>query len=395
MRKLITVIALLAMVCVPVKAQERPLVSPEDSLRSLVGRLFPTANPNVNAHMNLEFYTSAAAYFTDGHFDEAAFKLNRVRMEILGSFSKDFSYRFRQSFNKYSNPHPLDKLPSSIEYAYVKWEPSTKFNMTVGKQFLSLGGYEFHLNSMKVNEFCEFNDNVSAYLAGVKASVNFTPNQELVLQFLNNRSSDDDDVYVFGRPETLEQAKVPVISTLNWNGWFADRAVQLRYATAWGQQTVGRNALYLTAGNIYEKGPIIAYLDFMYTRQGLDAMGIVSSLQGTAVENPLTAQYTEYFAVIGDIDYRFHSDWNAYIKGAYETAGVYKDNGVFEKGLYRTSWNAQACLEYFPMRNSELKLFVHLLYKGHKLTERARALGGNSPDKQRVTLGFVYTIPVF
>lgn len=395
MRKLMTFIAFLAMMCVSVKAQEEPLVSPEDSLRSLVGRLFPTANPNVKAHMNLEFYTSAAAYFTNGHFDEAAFKLNRVRMEILGSFSKDFSYHFRQSFNKYSNPHSLDNLSSSIEFAYVNWKPSAKFNMTVGKQFLSLGGYEYYLNAMKVNEFCEFNNNVSAYQAGITASINFTPNQELVLQLLNNRSSDDNDVYVFGRPEALEKAKVPVISALNWNGWFADRTVQLRYAAAWGQQTVGRNVLYLTAGNIYEKAPIIAYLDFMYSRQGLDAMGVVSSLQGAAIENPVTAQHTEYFAIIGDIDYRFHSDWNVYLKGAYETAGVYKDNGAFAKGLYRTSWNAQTCLEYFPMHNSELKLFVHLLYKGHSLTKRARALGGSSPDTQRVTLGLVYTIPVF
>ena len=46
----------------------------------------------------------------------------------------------------------------------------------------------------------------------------------------------------------------------------------------------------------------------------------------------------------------------------------YKTNGPFEKGLYRTTWNVQACVEYFPMRNSELLIFAHLLYKGHHLT---------------------------
>lgn len=386
---------LLVVACLPIKAQEEALISEEDSIRSLVGRLFPSANPHVKAHMNLEFYTSAAAYFTEGHFDEAAFKLNRVRMEILGSFSKNFSYHFRQSFNKYSNPYALDNLSSSIEFAYMNWKPSEKFNMTVGKQFLSLGGYEYYLNAMKVHEFCEFNNNISVFQAGVGGAYNFTPDQELVLQLLNNRSSDDKDNYLYGRPAELEKAKIPVISALNWNGLFADRTVQLRYAAAWGQQTVGRNVLYLTAGNIYEKGPIIAYLDFMYSRQGLDAMGIVSNLQGAVVENPQTAQYTEYFSIIGDFDFRFHRDWNTYVKGAYETAGVYQDNGVFEKGLYRTSWNAQAALEYYPMHNSELKIFAHFLYKGHSLTKRAKALGGESPDTQRITLGLVYTIPVF
>ena len=104
---------------------------------------------------------------------------------------------------------------------------------------------------------------------------------------------------------------------------------------------------------------------------------------------------TEYLSIIADFDYRIHPNWNVYVKGAYETAGVYETNGWFEKGLYRTTWNLQGCVEFFPMRNSELKIFGHLLHKGHKLTERARALGAVSPDTQRISVGLVYTIPVF
>jgi len=55
----------------------------------------------------------------------------------------------------------------------------------------------------------------------------------------------------------------------------------------------------------------------------------------------------------------------------------------------------QACVEYFPMRNSELLIFAHFLYKGHHLTRRAQALGGMSPDTQRISIGLVYSIPVF
>ena len=153
MRKLIGLIAWLMMLCLPVQAQENPLV---------------TSKPDVSAHMNLEFYTSAAAYFTERNFDEAAFKINRVRLEILGSFSKEFNWHFRQSFNKYSNPHALDNLSSAIEYAYVNWKPSDKFNLTVGKQFVAMGGYEYYLNSNKVREFSEFNDYVAAYQAGIQ-----------------------------------------------------------------------------------------------------------------------------------------------------------------------------------------------------------------------------------
>lgn len=378
-----------------VKAQEEPLVTPNDSIQSLLNRLLPSVDPHVSAHMNLEFYTSAAAYFTEGNFDEAAFKINRVRMEILGSFSKEFSWHFRQSFNKYSNPYALDNLSSSIEYAYVTWKPSNQFNVTVGKQFVSLGGYEYYLNANKIREFSEFNDCVSAYQAGLSATYNFSPTQELVFQITNLRNGEDEDTYLYGRPEGMEKAKVPVIGTLNWNGMFADNSIQLRYAASWGQQADKRNILYLTAGNVYEKGPVIAYLDVMYSRQGLDAMGIISDMQGPAISAPATAMNTEYLSFIADFDYRIHPNWNVYVKGTYETAGVYKANGPFEKGLYRTTWNLQGCVEFFPMHNSELKIFGHLLHKGHKLTDRARALGAVSPDTQRISFGLVYTIPVF
>ncbi|MBQ8875763.1 MAG: hypothetical protein IJY60_10775, partial [Bacteroides sp.] len=214
MRKLITILILCMGACLPMQAQDPALVTPDDSIKSLLNRLLPTVNPEVSAHMNLEFYTSAAAYFTEGNFDEAAFKINRVRMELLGSFSKEFNWHFRQSFNKYSNPHALDNLSSSIEYAYVNWKPTEKFNLTVGKQFVSLGGYEYYLNSNKIREFSEFNDYVAAYQAGVSATFNFSPTQELVLQVTNLRNGKDEDTYVYGRPEGIAKAKIPVISTL-------------------------------------------------------------------------------------------------------------------------------------------------------------------------------------
>lgn len=116
------------------QAQEQPLISPDDSIRSLVGRLFPNSNPDISAHMNLQFSTSGVANFVEGDLEDASFKLNRVKLEILGSFSKQFSYHFRQSFNKYSNPHSLDNLSSSIEYALVNWKMSDKFTLNVGNK---------------------------------------------------------------------------------------------------------------------------------------------------------------------------------------------------------------------------------------------------------------------
>lgn len=375
-------------------AQE-PLVNPDDSTRTLLERITRNDRTIPTANMNLQFYTSGAAYLTEGKLDEAAFKLNRVRLEILGTFSDRFSYHFRQSFNKYSNPYSLDNLSSSVEYALVKWDMSRRFALTVGKQVIALGGYEYYVNAIKVREFSDFNNNINCYQAGVTGTLNLSPTQELVLQVLNNRSGSDEDVYSFGLPEQVEKAKIPILSTVNWNGLFFDRQLELRYAASWGQLANKKNLYYLTAGNILKTGPITAYVDLMYSREGLDSKGILSNLTDPEKFTPVTAQNASYFTVIADFDYRLHPNWNIYVKGAYETSSIYKSNGFFEKGLYRRTWNAQACVEYFPMKNSELLIFLHFLYKGNQLTGHSKAIGAVSPDTQRISLGLVYSIPVF
>lgn len=231
-----------------------------------------------SASMNLQFYTSAAAYLTDGKLDEAAFKINAVRLEILGDFGEDFSYHFRQSFNKYSNPHVLDNLSSSVECALVNWNMNKRFTLTVGKQALQLGGYEYWVNSIKVREFSDFNNNVACYQAGVNGAVNLSPTQQLNLQIVNNRSGDEDETFLYGRPEEVGKVRVPMLSTANWDGYFFDRGLNLRYSVSWGQLADKRNILYLTAGNVWKKGPVVAYVDLMYSREGLDSKGLISEL---------------------------------------------------------------------------------------------------------------------
>lgn len=381
--------------CKTLLCAQEPLVNPADSSRTLVERITKNKKSIPSASMNLQFYTSGAAYLTEGKLDEAAFKLNRVRLEILGTFNECFSYHFRQSFNKYSNPYSLDNLSSSVEYAFVKWDISRKFALTVGKQVMDLGGYEYYVNAIKVREFTDFNNNINCYQAGATGTLRFSPTQELNLQVLNNRSGSDEDTYSYGLPEGVEKTKLPVLSTVNWNGYFFQKVLQLRYAASWGQLARKKNLYYLTAGHIVETGPVIAYIDLMYSREGIDSKGILSNLPDWNDRDPVTAQNASYFTVIANFDYRVHPNWNIYVKGAYETSGIYEANGIYPEGLYRRTWNAQACLEYFPMKNSELLIFFHLLYKGNHLTGVGKSTGALSPDTQRISLGLVYSIPVF
>jgi hypothetical protein len=208
---------------------------------------------------------------------------------------------------------------------------------------------------------------------------------------VNHRSGTDNDTYLFGLPAGVEPTKFPLLATANWTGWFADKAITLMYSASAGQLAKGKNIYYLMCGNIYEKGPVLAYLDVLYQRSGLDNQHRITTLSNM----PVTAQNAQYLTVIANFDYRFHPKWNGYVKGAYETAGVYEDNGIFTAGRYMTAWNAQGCLEWFPFEEEAgFKVFAHYVYKGFDLTDRALAIGGSKPHTQRISLGIQYIIPV-
>ena len=86
MKRLLLSCCILLCVVLTLKAQEQPLISPDDSIRSLVGRLFPNSNPNLSAHMNLQFSTSGVANFIEGDLEDASFKLNRVKLLSVNNF---------------------------------------------------------------------------------------------------------------------------------------------------------------------------------------------------------------------------------------------------------------------------------------------------------------------
>lgn len=368
----------------------------EDELPTMVERIIERRDSVMNdgykirkikSHINLEFASSANAYFSAGQFDEMSFKMNRVRLEIYGRLNDHLSYHFRQSFSSYNNVNTVENLPSSIEYANLKWRFNDKFDLVVGKQFLAVAGYEGYVNGLLVREFSEFNNNFAIFQTGVKAAAYLTPDQHLYFQVVNHKTGLED----YGLPVGVEPSKFPLLASACWMGWFADGALNLQYSASAGQLAKGKNIYYLMCGNVYEKGPILAYLDVLYQRSGLDNQHRISSLSPV----PSVAQNIQYLTVIGNVDYRFHPKWNGYLKGAYETAGIYEDNGPFVKGRMMNAWNAQACLEWFPFEEDKgFKVFAHYVYKGFDLTENAKALGATKPHTQRISLGIQYIIPV-
>ncbi len=366
---------------------------PCDSITSIVERVM---DKKIKATFNVDFCTSLNGYFTEGDFDGASLKLNRLRLDLKGGISEQFSFRVRQSFNKSYSKNSTENVPNSLEYANIQWHPNPGFKLTVGKQFLAIAGYEALANSMYVREFADFNDNLNFYRLGITGAIKLDQerNHELQLQVANNRGGTDADIYSNGLPAGIEPTKLPFITSVCWNGYFDDKAWNLIYAASVAPVAKGKNLYYLSCGNIYEKGPVFAYLDVMYSREEIDTQQRITSLQSGGLV-PVTVQNAEYLSFIAKFEYKFNSKWSAYVKGAYETSGIFEENGIFGAGRYMTNWNAQASVEWVPFEKDKgFKLFAHYLYKGYSLEGPAAFLNAYVPDIQRVSLGAIYAIPV-
>lgn len=374
-------------------AQE-PLVTPGEGT-TLVEKLTGEDKPLLSSHMNLQFNTMASVPFTNGKLDNAHFSINGVRMEIHGKFHEQFNYYFRQSYTRNFIPMEVDNVSMAVEQMKIGWNVHPRLQLEIGKQCMQLGGYEFWVAANRVRFYSDFNSTMSSYQTGINAAIGLHPNHTLNLQFLNYRLATEEAYYVYGLPAGITLTEAPFISVLNYDGYFADRALNLRYAVAGGPLAKGRPQVFVTMGNTWEKGPILAYLDLMYAYEGLDSKGLISTLSARRPEGGTTAQYASYLSAIANFDYRINSHWNLYVKGAYETARVLRSNACYQKGLYTRTWSAQACAEYFPIQGEDFRVFMHFLYKKSGTTRLAQSIGAADQDAQRISIGLEYVIPVF
>lgn len=374
-------------------AQSEPMISSGEE--SLLERLTGGQRKVDWADMNIQFCSAVDASFQNGKLDEAAFKVHRIRLEVLGGFHEKFTYHFRQSLNQYTTPNiPLDNLSGSVELAMVGWQLNDKWKLTAGKQPVQFSGYECWVNAIKVRHYSDFNNTIPCYQAGVNVAYKMNDSHEFNFQLTNNRNGDSNDQFMYGLPEDVEATKIPLLATVNWDGYFVDHAMQLRYSLSYGQLAKNKNVFYFTCGNVWDKKPFLGYVDFMYSCEGIDSKGLIS---GVTVQDGVgqTLSDVDYFTTIFNLDYRVASHWNLYVKGVYEQGNVFKSSGDISAGTYRRVWNAQLCAEYYPLKNSELLCYLHLLYKNVHLTERATRWGAESYNQQRISLGLVYTLPVF
>lgn len=340
----------------------------------------------------LNTQASFNAYFTDGRLDETAFKLNQFRIEATGNINHWIYYRWRQALNAGNEAQRLDNLPTSIDYAAVGFRLDPRFSFFIGKQTTAFGGFEFDANPIEIYEYSDMLNYVHCFLTGIDFAWQLTAGQEIRFQIVDSRTGSIEDM--FGElPEGLEKSKTPLGYSLNWNGRLWKGLVDTRWSASIFNDIRDKYMYYYAAGTRLNGKKIDLYFDFMYSREGIDRKGMISRI---LYENGLKerALDTEYLSYVTKMNYRFRPKWNVFLKGMYETASVSRNHATTGRGKYRTAYGYVGGIEFYPLEEN-LHFFFTYVGRNYEFTERAEAFGVVDYRTQRLSLGFIYKIPVY
>ncbi|WP_321436948.1 porin [uncultured Bacteroides sp.] len=336
--------------------------------------------------------------FSNGDHQISNFYMRQFRIEAKGKINDWLSYRWRQRLNRpNTGSGNIDNLPTSIDVAGIGVKVTNDFSMFIGKQCAAYGGIEFDLNPIEIYEYSDMIDNMSNFLTGVNFAYNLNPNHQLQFQILNSMNNSFENTYNVGSTG-VKQSQVPLVYTLNWNGNFFDNAFKTRWSASLMSEAKGRYVHYYALGNEFTQGKFNMFFDFMYSNEELDRNGIMRDIvNSTYYKDNVNASY---LSLVTKMNYRFAPKWNAFVQGMYETASLKKNLKDmfgpidFVKGKYQTSYGYFAGLEYYPME-SNLHFFLTYVGRAYQFTDRAKALGADKANTNRISLGFIYQLQMF
>ena len=347
-----------------------------------------------NLYMNMHGAFDAK-FNQDGRngLSEGVFNMRQLRIEAKGRVNDWLSYRWRQRLNRSNDGNGMiDNLPNSIDIAAIGIQLNDKLSLTAGKQCAAYGGFEFDANPIEIYQYSELINNMSNFMTGVMLTYDVTPTQQWQLQILDSRNNSQDDTYGPG----LEESRLPLVYTLNWNANMFDNAWQTRWSASVLEETHGNYMYYVALGNQFNfSSRCNMYVDLMSSFEQVDRKGIMTNMCGGRDAFGAHNMYnTMYNSLVTKINYRVAPKWNVFAKGMLESAGIYKENDAMGKGNYRTSLGYLAGVEYYPM-DTNLHFFLTYVGQTNFFTERAKALGNSDYSTQRVSLGFIYQLPLF
>ena len=184
----------------------------------------------------------------DGVYD-THFQGDYFNFHFKGHLTDNITFRIRQRMNKKIDEHnPFN----ATDFLWIKWQATPKWSVTLGKQGILVGGYEFDSPPIEVYYYSAFLSHLYQYYAfGVSATYTYAPDQTVSIQFAPSPvSSGLQDAYSYnlywsGRPSKY------------WKTLWSANIVEDQYH---------RKMSYIALGNKFPLGALVLDLDLMTAR---------------------------------------------------------------------------------------------------------------------------------
>jgi hypothetical protein len=317
--------------------------------------------------------TSLNNYFEDGKYTSGKFTVGQFRLEIKGEVLKDkVFFRFRDRYTKGTEPQSVDDISRSTDLAYIGYRISPKTSIVMGKLCAAWGGYEFDLNPIDIYQYNDIVDAADNFLAGVQFNWQASAAHGFSLQVLNSRTRSFEEIY--DSIPGIKEAKFPAAYVANWQGSFAGG----KFRTLWSfsifqeaQTDKPVNMYYLALGNQLTTGKLLLQYDFKWSREDLDRTFIVSDLVPDSF-NPYAARNTDYLEHWLRAVYTINEHWSVSAIGMVSNA-YWRDRPADAGRRFRTSLGMIPSVEFYPVKNYNLKFFGAFVGRYYRYGDYAKA----------------------
>ena len=340
-------------------------------------------NIDVIANMQYNFRNE----FQDGVYKDSRFSMDQFRLEIKGKVFDKVYFRFRDRYTRATEPQSVDNISHSVDLAYIRIDANPQWAFSFGKMCADWGGYEFDMNPIDIyqyNDIVEYADN---FLSG--AQITFQPGKsnEFNLQLTNARTRSFQELY--DTIPGITPAKFPSAITANWRGALFDGKFTTIWSYSFFTDAVGQHMNYIALGNQYHinKKWMLTY-DFKWDDEGLDRKFIVSGIVPKTI-NPYAAQKVRYIEHWAKVDFGFAPRWHAAIIGMLSNAYWNGNPDAAGDKHLRSSWGFIPSIEYFPVKQLNLKFFVNYVGRWYNYSDYAkRVFGSANAVTGRINFGF-------
>jgi hypothetical protein len=271
--------------------------------------------------------------------EQLSFKSNDLKVWLVGDLTPKIHFQIRQNLNKTGDVF-RDGFSSATNKAWISFDLDDKWTITVGKQSVQFGTFEYDYNSADLYLPTMICNDLDASKAGVNVSYTIAK-QQLNLQVVNSDSPQ------FGDEEYKDKA---LAANVLWAGDLFDGKVKTRWAYGVFQHSKKKFYNWITLGTQLNIKKFIAELDFYHGDRNMDYSSVVNDLvSGT---RPVRDQ-----SMALNLKYDF-GIWKPSVKGIWDK----RYDREFSHDVYERK-GLEAVLECYPFTSRVMKdLRFHVAY---------------------------------